>query len=234
MDPGRYPRQVSGKIDDCEEKIGEKLEEVDRINERKAAVLAQFNDLVPEKHEFHDKLLKIFQRKIKRAKKTAEGDDDEDDEEEEEDELDDDEDLDDEENSDTCPPGCDQLLYEKASGAFHPVSRHCLSFFSLPFPPRPPGRLHPGERALRLLTAPSLHQVCELRERRLNEDDALAEANKFLDQSKKERESQSKKIKVIETGLRAVERDIVEFQRDKQAELNKITLRASARLGVPT
>ena len=78
--------------------------------------------------------------------------------------MDDDEDLDDEENSDACPLGCDQLLYEK---------------------------------------------VCELRERRLNEDDALNEANKSLDQTRKERESQNKKIKLIETALKAVERDIV-------------------------
>ena len=35
----------------------------------------------PENHAFHEQLLKIFKRKIKRAKKKAEGDDDDDEDE---------------------------------------------------------------------------------------------------------------------------------------------------------
>jgi cilia- and flagella-associated protein 44 len=69
--------------------------------------------------------------------------------------------------------------------------------------------------------------VCELRERRLNEEDSLGDLTKSLEQTRKERESQNKKLKVIETALKAIERDIVEFQREKQAELNKITLKVT-------
>lgn len=172
-------------MEDCTEKMEEKQAEVERVQERKATVIAQFNELVPEKNDFRDRLLRIFNRRIKRAKKAAEGGDDDSDESDEEEEMDDEDLSDDEEDGDACPPGCDQLLYEK---------------------------------------------VCELRERRLNEEEALQEYNKSLDQTRKERESQNKKLKVIESALKAIERDITEFQREKQAELNKLTVKSTLSL----
>ena len=52
---------------------------------------------------------------------------------------------------------------------------------------------------------PSLYErVVDLRERRLDEEDAAAEVNKSLETIKKERELLSKKAKVIEQSLAAI------------------------------
>jgi len=82
-------------------------------------VLAELVQLVPETNKFHEQLLKIFKKKIKRQKKKAanEGDDEEEGSDEEED--DDDEDMSDldeeeeEEEEDFCPPGCEPALFEQ-------------------------------------------------------------------------------------------------------------------------
>ena len=67
--------------------------------------------------QFYDLLLKIFKKKIKRARKggtEGDGDDDFNSEDEDEDDsgYDSEEDLDDE-DEEVCPPGCDPALYEK-------------------------------------------------------------------------------------------------------------------------
>ena len=82
-------------------------------------MLAELVQLVPETNKFHEQLLKIFKKKIKRQKKKAanEGDDEEEGSDEEED--DDDEDMSDldeeeeEEEEDFCPPGCEPALFEQ-------------------------------------------------------------------------------------------------------------------------
>jgi chromosome segregation ATPase len=58
--------------------------------------------------------LKIFKRKIKRSKKKSDDASDEDSDEEYDDsDYDSDESFDDDEEDDSCPPGCDQTLYDK-------------------------------------------------------------------------------------------------------------------------
>merc|ERR1712230_352213 len=66
-----------------------------------------------EGNQFMPQLLKIFKKRIKRAKKRN-GDEDEDEDEDED--WDDDEDFDEDEDDDeedSCPVGCDQTLYDK-------------------------------------------------------------------------------------------------------------------------
>jgi len=77
----------------------------------------EFNTLVGEGNQFMPQLLKIFKKRIKRAKKRT-GDEDEDEEDEEdwdddEDFDDEDEEMEDEDEEDACPAGCDQTLYDK-------------------------------------------------------------------------------------------------------------------------
>jgi hypothetical protein len=87
-------------------------------------VARDFLATVPPQHPFHGQLLKIFKRKLKRAKKRDLADDDDDDDEEEasDEEEDDDgggdgdggdgEEAEDEAADDICPAGCDTGLYE--------------------------------------------------------------------------------------------------------------------------
>ena len=101
-------------------------------------VLAEFTQLVPETNKFHEQLLKIFKKKIKRQKKkaVAEGEEEEEGSGSEEDSEEDMSDLDEEEEEeeeDFCPPGCEPSLFE---------------------------------------------QVCELREKRLDQEEMLAEFQK--------------------------------------------------------
>ena len=172
---------VVEKIKDCQEKLETKKDEVDNLVEVKKAVAVEFDEMVEEGHTFREPLLKIFLRKIKRSKNKNAGDSDNEDydsDAEDEDEEDEDEDFDDEdEDEEVCPPGCDQVLYEK---------------------------------------------VCDLREKRLDQEDVIGEFQKGIDTLKKEKEQYSKKQKLVETSLSKINESIIEFQKEKQGKLNEI------------
>jgi WD40 repeat protein len=108
---------VVGEISECQAKLGTKRDEIGVWQEKAKHIMNEFSALVGESNQFHHQLLKIFKKKVKRAKKRN-GDEDEE-EEEEEDWEEDDEDFDDEgeeedeDEEDACPPGCDQTLYDK-------------------------------------------------------------------------------------------------------------------------
>uniref|UniRef100_A0A061QH80 Wd repeat-containing protein 52 n=2 Tax=Tetraselmis sp. GSL018 TaxID=582737 RepID=A0A061QH80_9CHLO len=171
-------KEVVDKIRDCHSKLETKKEEVEKLVEHKKAVALEFDELVEEGHTFRDPLLKIFLRKIKRSKNKNQGDSDEDDYDSEADEDDEEEDFDEEdEDEEVCPPGCDQVLYEK---------------------------------------------VCDLREKRLDQEDVIAEFQKIIESVKKEKEQYSKKQKLVETNLTKINQDIIEFQKEKQGRLNEI------------
>mmetsp|Transcript_31350 Transcript_31350/g.43492 ORF Transcript_31350/g.43492 Transcript_31350/m.43492 type:complete len:486 (+) Transcript_31350:207-1664(+) len=169
---------ILSKIAECQEKLEMKREEVEKLMEKKKAVMGEFDTLVEESNVFREVLLKIFNRKIKRVKKKVKDNDDEDyDSEEEDEDEDDDEDFDEEEEEEVCPPGCDQSLYEK---------------------------------------------VCDLREKRLDQEDVINEFQKSMDTFKKEKDTFSKKQKTIEGALKKIDEEIAEFQKDKQNKLNAI------------
>ena len=174
-------REVVEKIRDCQEKLETKKGEVEKLVEHKKAVAVEFDELVEEGHTFREPLLKIFMRKIKRSKNKNQGDSDDEDydsDADDDDDEDDEEDFDDEdEDEEVCPPGCDQVLYEK---------------------------------------------VCDLREKRLDQEDVIGEFQKGIDTLKKEKEQYSKKQKLVETSLGKINQDIIEFQKEKQGKLNEI------------
>jgi hypothetical protein len=86
-----------------------KLEEIHLWNEKLIQIAAEFKSLLPDNHPYLETLTRIFKKKIKRSKGSEDENEDEDMEEEEEEEEDDD----DEEVEDICPPGCDQIVFEK-------------------------------------------------------------------------------------------------------------------------
>lgn len=88
-----------------------KTEEIQTWNEKLAQITSEFKAMLPENHPYLETLTKIFRKKIKRAK--AGGDNENEDEEEEDLDDEDDDEEDDEEVDDICPPGCDQVLFEK-------------------------------------------------------------------------------------------------------------------------
>ncbi|GMH77149.1 hypothetical protein TrST_g4112 [Triparma strigata] len=112
----RDKAEVVANISDCFGRLQTKSAELEVWVEKDDLIMGEFLKVVPESNAFCDQLLKIFKRKIKRAKKRSTGDEDEDEDEDEESDYDDydedDEDEDDEEVDDSCPPGCDTHLYE--------------------------------------------------------------------------------------------------------------------------
>ncbi|GBG93046.1 hypothetical protein CBR_g58401 [Chara braunii] len=65
-------------------------------------------------------------------------------------------------------------------------------------------------------------KVCELRERKLDQDELINEIQKTLDTLKKEREGLHKKQKNIEAAVKGVEKEMEDFEKEKQSALNQI------------
>jgi len=110
---------VRTSISDCQAKLSAKKAEIEVWEDQASAIQKEFYSLCPETHQFHQQLLKIFKRKVKKSKKRQLGaDEDEDDDEEEDwsdsdDDFDSDMDDDEEEIDDSCPAGCDMALFEQ-------------------------------------------------------------------------------------------------------------------------
>eukprot|EP01083_Nonionella_stella_P289690 985844_1 len=111
--------EVVVDLTECQDKLSAKLQEIQAWQEKDKRIMGEFNSIVGgDKSEFYVPLLKIFKRRIKRAKKKS-GDDDAD-EDEDDDNYESDEDFfdeDDESSSDdedeSCPKDCDNGVYEK-------------------------------------------------------------------------------------------------------------------------
>ncbi|ELW59979.1 WD repeat-containing protein 52 [Tupaia chinensis] len=70
---------------------------------------------------------------------------------------------------------------------------------------------------------PSLFElVLQLREKRLDIEEALVEEKKIVDNLKKEYDTLSKKVKVVATNLNAAEEALEAYQREKQQRLNEL------------
>ena len=70
---------------------------------------------------------------------------------------------------------------------------------------------------------PALYdKVCELREKRLEQEEVYAEFQKGVEALKKENDMLIKKEKIIDTALKTTETDIQAFQTEKQGKLNEL------------
>jgi len=96
-------------------KLESKTEEIQHWNEKLAALTNEFKTILPDSHPYYDILSKIFRKRVKRNKNTGEEEDEDnnDDDQQSDDENDDEDDDELEEVEDICPPGCDQLIFEK-------------------------------------------------------------------------------------------------------------------------
>ncbi|XP_040195062.1 cilia- and flagella-associated protein 44 [Rana temporaria] len=62
----------------------------------------------------------------------------------------------------------------------------------------------------------------QLREKRLDIEEALAEEKKLVDNLKKENDALAKKVKIVEVNLKSVVAELEAFQREKQQKLNEL------------
>ncbi|XP_019642802.1 PREDICTED: cilia- and flagella-associated protein 44-like isoform X3 [Branchiostoma belcheri] len=72
--------------------------------------------------------------------------------------------------------------------------------------------------------------VCQLRERRLDIEEALAEEKKAQDVLKKEYETLTKKARIMDSALKTAEGDLEAFQLEKQQKLNELDVVVPLRL----
>ncbi|CEO97919.1 unnamed protein product (mitochondrion) [Plasmodiophora brassicae] len=114
--------QVVLDLTECQAKIADRLQEIVAWQQKDQRIAAEFNAIVGgDKHPSYAALLKVFRKKIKRAKKKAvkEGDDDNASNNSDVSDSDSDDDYMDDSNSeseeeeDVCPPDCDNAVYER-------------------------------------------------------------------------------------------------------------------------
>lgn len=67
-------------------------------------------------------------------------------------------------------------------------------------------------------------KVCDLREKRLDQEEIDVELKKQLETFNKEKESLKKKQNLINQSVKAINEEIISFQKEKQAKLNEIVL----------
>ncbi|GFO10997.1 cilia- and flagella-associated protein 44-like [Plakobranchus ocellatus] len=72
--------------------------------------------------------------------------------------------------------------------------------------------------------------TCTLREKRLDNEEALTEEKKNQEAQKKELESLQKKAKVIDSQLKTAQNDLEDFQLEKQQKLNELTVVSTLKL----
>lgn len=73
-------------------------------------------------------------------------------------------------------------------------------------------------------------KVCDLREQRLDQEDVIAEFVSAREQLKKDKDALTKKQKNIETGLKALDGELIDFEKEKQGKLNEIDVVVTLRM----
>merc|ERR1712048_1267581 len=73
-------------------------------------------------------------------------------------------------------------------------------------------------------------QVCQLREKKLDLEEAIVEEKKVHDVLKKELDALTKKVKIIDNGLKSAKSDLEAFQREKQQKLNELDVVVTLKL----
>ncbi|ETO26468.1 flagellar associated protein [Reticulomyxa filosa] len=177
---------------ECQQKLARKLEEITACDEKVKKITQEFNSIVGERNPFYEQLKRVFTRKIKRKKRTENGDESSNSDETLESSNDVENDSASEEGDDSCPKDCDTTIFDK---------------------------------------------VIELREKKLDEEDALADLQKTADEVRTKHQALQHKEKIVDKilakkkhtytyiryrNLQSAELEIQEFQTEKQKKLNKI------------
>lgn len=177
----REKHEASIALTECSSRLAAKIADQELWQVKSQTLSSELYAIIPDGHQFHAPLQKIFRRKIKRSKKRSNEDStggvDEDDE---DDDFQDDEDDDnDEDDDDSCPSGCDATMYE---------------------------------------------QVVELREKRLDQEEILAEIQRTIDELQRTYDRHIQREKQIDRDVNSYSKEIRSFQTEKQQRLNKYVL----------
>ena len=172
----REKHEASVALADCSSRLTAKKADQELWQVKSQALASELYSIIPDGHQFHVPLLKIFRRKIKRSKKRSNDDGTAVDEEEDDDEFQDDDDDDNDDDDDSCPNGCDVTLYE---------------------------------------------QVVELREKRLDQEEILAEIQRTIDELQRTHDRHTQREKQIDRDVGSYSKEIRSFQTEKQQRLNK-------------
>ncbi|KAI9014667.1 hypothetical protein BC832DRAFT_164254 [Gaertneriomyces semiglobifer] len=198
---------IDCKIKECQEKLNGKKAEIEQVIKKEKDIQEEFHRALGENNKYEEQLTKMFRKKIKRTKKKAKperaANKGEDMSPEEEDE---DEELDEEDEDD---------LYD-FSDAESSISDDDDEAITEECPPD-------YDRA-------GFAKILQLREDRLDQEDALAEIQKAVEVLKKENDALIKKERVIDQSLKNTENEIQEFQTQKQRKLNELDVVVPLRL----
>ncbi|KAJ3102122.1 Cilia- and flagella-associated protein 44 [Phlyctochytrium planicorne] len=197
--------EIDAKIKECQEKLIAKKLEIEEVIQKEKANQDEFQRLLGENNKHEDYLSKVFKKKIKRAKKKGKGadgnpDQGDNEEEEEEQEDEDEDDMDDSDGSD----GSNSVSSDSEADG---------------------GEECPPDCDPAIFAA-----VQELREKKLDQEDILAEIQKVIETLKKENDGLIKKEKIIDMALRNTEAEIQDFQTQKQQKLNELDVVVPLRL----
>lgn len=110
-------QEILSKINSCQLQLKDHRNQLENVAKHKAEIAAYFDSVVNENHPHRDPLLVIFNRKVKRAKKSVANDRDDDDDDDAD--SDGEDDSDDDEQQEVCPAGCDQALYDEVRALPH-------------------------------------------------------------------------------------------------------------------
>ncbi|KAJ3210900.1 Cilia- and flagella-associated protein 44 [Dinochytrium kinnereticum] len=195
---------IDSKIKECQEKLIAKKLEIEEVIQKEKSIQDDFHRTLGENNKHEEYLTKVFKKKIKRTKKKAklDGTQEEGDSNEDEEisEEEDDDDYDDDDGSD----GSNSVSNESDADGGEECPADCdPSIFS---------------------------RVQELREKKLDQEDVLAEIQKVIESLKKENDGLIKKEKIIDMALRNTEAEIQDFQTQKQQKLNELDVVVPLRL----
>jgi len=183
------------KVTDCRVRVEAKRVEIERLEEKGRSLLEEFRARLGENNKWEEFLTKVFKKKIKRAKKKERVPG-----EEGEDDDDEDEDESDSDESDSDEDDFDEDDENE--------NRVVLDDSVCP----------PGcEQEL-------YDMATSLREIRLDTEEQLAEEKKTYDIMRKDADAMAKKTKIIDHSLTAAEKDLEDFQVEKQGKLNQLQI----------
>ena len=63
--------EIVSKVAECQDKLTQKKGEIERLLEKDKRIMVEFNAALGDNNKFHEVLLKIFKKKIKRARKSS-------------------------------------------------------------------------------------------------------------------------------------------------------------------
>ncbi|TPX52365.1 hypothetical protein SeMB42_g01478 [Synchytrium endobioticum] len=183
---------IDAKVQECQGKLVAKKQEVEDGIQREREIHDEFAVLLGENHRHEDILSKIFRKKIRRSKKKQQA------------KVNQDQQLDDSDSDSDDYDYDDALSDENVSES----GDQAALFVPDTCPPYCDTALY--------------NKVLELREKRLDQEDAMVEVQKAIESLRKENDSLMKKENNSDQALKLAAKEIEDFQTQKQHKLNEL------------